>query len=45
MRRSILIGSYSSDVHHEYLIDYARRQTMARIRGDAESEAAGADEG
>jgi hypothetical protein len=45
MRNCILIGSYSPDVHHKYFIDYTRRETLARIRRDAESEAAGADKG
>jgi serine/threonine protein kinase len=41
----ILIGSYSSNIHHKYSIDNTRRKTLARIRRDAESEATGADEG
>lgn len=41
----ILIGSYSPDIHHKYSIDYTRRKALARIRRDAESETAGADEG
>ena len=45
MRRSLLIGSYSQNIHGKYPIDYTRRETLARIRRDAESEAAGADEG
>jgi hypothetical protein len=45
VRCRILIRSYSPDVHHEYSIDYSRRETLVRIRRDAESEAAGTDEG
>jgi hypothetical protein len=44
MRCRILTRSYSPDVHHEYPIDYSRREALVRIRRDAESEAAGADE-
>jgi len=45
VRCRILIRPYSPDVHHEYSIDYSRRETLVRIRRDAESEAAGADKG
>ncbi|SRR5258708_7268846 len=45
VRRSILIESYSPNVHHKSSIDYTRRETLARSRRDAESEAAGADKG